>query len=241
MTRNVDGTALVPDGSDGAAERSAHRVSLHQVSKVYETERGGEKRALDSISFDITPGEKLAVLGKNGAGKTTLVKIIGGVERPSEGEVYRGMTISWPLTLGSGGFDQRKSGLDNIRFIARIYNKPIRETIELVDDFAELGPYLKEPVVTYSSGMQMRLAFALTLAVDFECYLIDEVIAVGDRRFAAKCHDVLFVQRRDSSMILVSHAQEIIRSYCNAALVLKNGRGRVFRDIDQAFAIYATL
>ncbi|ESR22632.1 ABC transporter ATP-binding protein [Lutibaculum baratangense] len=216
------------------------RIELHDIVKCYDT-KFGEKRVLDGITFGVGPGEKIAVLGKNGAGKSTLVKIIGGVEQPTEGTVTRGMTMSWPLSFGGGGFARAMSGLDNIRFIARVYDKPIQETIDFVEDFAELGSYLKHPVKAYSSGMAMRLAFALTLAVDFDCLLIDEVIAVGDQRFAKKCREALFERRKHCSMILVSHAKDIIKTYCDRALVLKNGRGRVFDDIDFALEIYSTL
>ncbi len=133
------------------------------------------------------------------------------------------------------------SGFDNIRFIARIYNKPIDDVIAFVDDFAELGRQLYLPVRNFSSGMRARLAFALMLAVDFDCFLIDEVIAVGDQSFRSKSRDELFVKRRHCSMILVSHDLGTIKSYCNKALVLKNGRGRVFEDVDYAISIYKTL
>jgi len=133
------------------------------------------------------------------------------------------------------------SGLDNIRFIARVYDVPIKETVQKVDDFAELGRLLYLPVKTYSSGMRARLAFALTLAIDFECLLIDEVIAVGDQRFHRKCYDALFVERAHRAMILVSHDTNIVRKYCDKALILKSGRGKVFDDIDLAIKIYATL
>src|SRR5262249_32863462 len=97
------------------------------------------------------------------------------------------------------------------------------------------------PVKTYSSGMRARLAFALTLAIDFECFLIDEVIAVGDHRFHRKCYDALFVERAHRAMVMVSHDVGTIRRYCHRALVLKGGRGRVFEDIDFAVSIYETL
>jgi len=138
----------------------------------------GTKQVLQGISFSVGRGEKIAVLGRNGAGKSTLVKIVGGVERPTSGSISRGLSMSWPLAFG-GGFEAGMTGLDNIRFIARLYNRPIQQTIERVDDFAELGRDLLLPVKYYSAGMRARLAFALTLAIDFECYLIDEVIAVG--------------------------------------------------------------
>jgi capsular polysaccharide transport system ATP-binding protein len=221
----------------GPARRGA--IVAERIGKVYDTQTG-PKQVLTDIDFAIEPGQKLAVLGRNGAGKSTLVKIIGGVERPSTGAIRRGMSMSWPLAF-SGGFEVSMTGYDNIRFIARIYNRPIAETIERVDDFAELGQNLLLPVKYYSSGMRARLAFALTVAIDFDCYLIDEVIAVGDQRFHQKCHDALFRDRADAAMILVSHDTGIIRDYCSSALVLKNGYGRVFTDLDQAIAIYATL
>ncbi len=223
----------------GTVQGAAQCISLEGIVKKYHTPTG-PKTVLDGISFSIRKGEKIAVLGRNGAGKSTLVKLIGGVERPTLGKIHRGMSMSWPLAFG-GGFEPAMTGLDNIRFIARLYGRPIEETIEAVDDFAELGRNLIMPVKSYSSGMRARLAFALTLAIDFDCLLIDEVISVGDQRFHRKCHDALFVQREHCSMILVSHDISIIRSYCSKALVLKSGRGRVFADMDFALDIYSSL
>ncbi len=222
-----------------SCEEPIRRIVVSDLVKVYETAIG-PRRVLDGVSFSVAEGEKIAILGRNGSGKSTLVKLVGGVEAPTSGEIYRGLSMSWPIAFG-GGFEVNMSGFDNIRFIARIYNKPIDEAIAFVDDFAELGRQLFLPVRTYSSGMRARLAFALMLAIDFECFLIDEVIAVGDRSFQKKSHDALFVKRLRCAMILVSHDMSTIRSYCNKALVLKNGRGRVFDDIEHALSIYATL
>jgi capsular polysaccharide transport system ATP-binding protein len=215
------------------------QIDVSNIVKDYHTEIG-VRRILDGISFSIGPGEKIAVLGRNGAGKSTIVKIIGGVELPTAGKVHRGLSMSWPIAF-SGGFETGMSGMDNIRFISRIYNVPFKDTVAFVDDFAELGRLLLLPVRTYSSGMRARLAFALTLSIDFECFLIDEVIAVGDQRFHQKCFDALFVKREHCAMILVSHDLGIIKDYCNKALVLKNGRGRVFDDISTAIDIYCSL
>ena len=212
---------------------------VENLVKEYETPIG-VRRVLDDISFSVGLGDKIAVLGKNGAGKSTLVKIIGGVEPLTSGRLHRGLFMSWPMAF-AGGVEANMSGLDNIRFIARLYQRDANDIIGFVDDFAELGSNLLLPVKNYSSGMRMRLAFALTLAVDFECFLIDEVIAVGDQRFHRKCYDALFVQRAHRSMILVSHDVGTIRSFCSKALVLKSGRGRVFDDIDLAIKIYETL
>jgi capsular polysaccharide transport system ATP-binding protein len=220
-------------------KRASRSILVSNIVKDYHTQIG-VKRVLDGISMKVEAGEKIAVLGRNGAGKSTLVKIIGGVEPPTSGHIHRGLFMSWPIAL-AGGFESTMSGIDNVRFIARIYGKPLKDTVEQVDDFAELGRHLLLPVKTYSSGMRARLAFALTLAIDFECFLIDEVISVGDQRFHRKCHDALFVQRKHCAMILVSHDIHIIRSYCDKALILKAGHGIVLDDLDAALSIYDTL
>lgn len=232
-------TIAAHPGANGVSAHDRRRVLVHNVVKDYHTPIG-VKRVLDGISFEVGPGEKIAVLGRNGAGKSTLVRIIGGIETPSSGSVSCGLRMSWPVAF-SGGFDNNMTGLDAIRFIAGLYGVAREEAVAIVDDFAEIGRYLQLPIGTYSSGMRARLAFGLTLAVDFECVLIDEVISVGDQRFRNKCHNELFVKRGDKAMILISHDSGIIRSYCQRALVLKNGRGRVFDDLDQALAIYNTL
>lgn len=231
--------ALLKQEPDRSIPENTRCITVTDIVKEYHTQIG-QRRVLDGVSISIGAGEKIAVLGRNGSGKSTLVKIIGGVEPPTSGSVRRGLFMSWPIAF-SGGFETHMSGLDNIRFISRIYGVPYDDTVAFVDDFAELGRQLFLPVRTYSSGMRARLAFALTLAIDFECFLIDEVIAVGDQRFHAKCHDALFVKRAKCAMILVSHDARIIRQYCSKALVLKNGRSRIFDDLDLAIDIYNSL
>jgi capsular polysaccharide transport system ATP-binding protein len=195
---------------------------------------------LSNVSFTVGRGEKVAVLGRNGAGKSTLMRLIGGVEVPTSGMIEREMSLSWPLGL-QGGFQGSLTGNDNMRFIARIYNKPFDYIRAYVDDFAELGKYLSEPLKTYSTGMRARFAFALSLAIDFDCYLVDEIIAAGDQRFQRRSHEELFEKRADRSMILASHIGDIVRGYCSRALVLHRGRGKVFDDLDLALDIYHDL
>jgi capsular polysaccharide transport system ATP-binding protein len=228
-----------PEPAVSQAREGDRAIRLKEIVKDYHTPIG-RRRVLDRVSFEVRPGEKMAVLGRNGAGKSTLVKLIGGVEPPTSGAIEKGLFMSWPLAF-TGGLEGNMSGFDNIRFIARLYDRPQPEMIAFVDDFAELGRQLYVPVKNYSSGMRMRLAFALTLAIDFECFLIDEVLSVGDQRFHQKCYDALFVQRRHCAMILVSHDVNIISKFCDRALVLKAGRGRVFEDVELALRIYSTL
>lgn len=214
-------------------------IVINAVTKEYHT-RIGLRRVLDGITFEVAPGEKIAILGRNGSGKSTLIKLIAGVERPTSGSIQRNLFMSWPLAF-SGGVEGMMTGIDNVRFIARLYDRPFEDVLAFVNDFSELGRQIGVPVRNYSSGMRMRLAFALTLAIDFECFLIDEVLSVGDQRFHQKCHDALFRERANRAMILVSHDVNIIREFCSKALVLKNGRGRVFEDINFSIRIYESL
>jgi len=214
-------------------------VEAIDVTKVFDGP-GGVHRALDGISFRVGVGERMGILGPNGSGKSTLIKILAGVLMPTTGEVHRGLTLSWPLALG-GGFEGQLTGYDNVRFLSRLYDLPLRDTFDYVTDFSELGKHMHVPVRFYSDGMRMRLAFALSLAMNFECYLIDEVIMVGDRRFQLKCHDELFGRRQHCGMIMAVHDVGFIKEYCQSALMLKDGRGRLLEDIDVAGRIYSAL
>lgn len=203
--------------------------------------RGHERREiLSGISFTINKGERLAILGRNGAGKTTLIKQIGGVELPDGGRIIRNMTNSWPIGF-NGGFQGSLTGYDNARFIARIYGKSYAEIRDFVADFTELGGALRQLVKTYSSGMRARLAFALSLAIEFDCYLIDEVILVGDQNFARKCLTELFEKRADRAMIIVSHDMGIIQAVCNRGMVIHNGLAEHFDEVSLAVSRYGEL
>jgi capsular polysaccharide transport system ATP-binding protein len=214
-------------------------IKVEGIIKDYRTERG-QHRALDGVSFTLGRGEKIAILGLNGAGKSTLIRILSGLELPTKGTVERGMSMSWPLAMG-GGFQSSLTGNDNMRFIARIYNKPFDEIRAYVEAFSELGKFMSEPIKTYSAGMRARLAFGLSLAIDFDCYLIDEIIGVGDPRFQRKSTEELFEKRKDRALMLASHSPYTLREYCTKALILHRGRGKVFEDIDLALEIYRDL
>jgi capsular polysaccharide transport system ATP-binding protein len=200
----------------------------------------GWNEVLKGVSLTVNKGERVALLGRNGAGKSTLIKQIGGVELPDSGRVIRKMTNSWPIGF-NGGFQGSLTGYDNARFIARIYGRTYAEMREFVEDFTELGSSLKMPVKTYSSGMRARLAFALSLAIEFDCYLIDEVILVGDQNFQRKCHAELFGRRGDRAMIIASHDMNTITDMCDRGIVLHNGTATTFDNIADAVAEYEGL
>ncbi|WP_226018778.1 ABC transporter ATP-binding protein [Novosphingobium sp. FKTRR1] len=214
-------------------------ISCINLQKNYRVGHS-QKRVLKGINFTIAPGDRIGLLGRNGAGKSTLIKLIGGVEVPTAGKVRREMSCSWPLGF-HGGFQGSLTGYDNARFIARIYGRDYDSMREFVEDFTELGRQLRMPVKTYSSGMRARLAFALSLAIEFDCYLIDEVIMVGDKNFQDKCHAELFEKRKDRAILLASHSPDSIREFCNRAAVLQDGHMHEYADVDEGLTIYERL
>lgn len=211
-------------------------ISIEHVFKQYAT-RHGSMNVLDDINLVVKPGEKIGILGRNGAGKSTFIRLVSGAERPSRGQITRSMSVSWPLAFG-GAFQGSLTGLDNLRFICRIYGVQAEDKIDFVKDFSELGRYLQEPVKTYSSGMRARLAFAISMIIEFDCFLIDEIVAVGDARFHQKCNFELFEKRKDRALILVSHDPGYIREHCQHAAVLAKGKLTLFDHVDDAFNFY---
>lgn len=200
----------------------------------------GQREVFSGVNLTIEKGERVALLGRNGAGKSTLIKLIGGVEMPSSGRIIRKMTNSWPIGF-NGGFQGSLTGYDNARFIARIYGHSYGEMREFVEEFTELGSSLRMPVKTYSSGMRARLAFALSLAIEFDCYLIDEVILVGDQNFQRKCHHELFEKRADRAMVIASHDMFTLEGTCNRAVVIHEGTAKAYTDVAEAIAVYDNL
>ena len=211
-------------------------IRLDNVFKYYETRRG-ERTVLADINLEINRGEKVGIVGRNGAGKSTLVRILGGITLPDSGLVTRSMSLSWPVGFDSG-VQGSMTGLDNVKFIAGIYGADVDKVLDLVLDFSELGRYIREPVNTYSAGMKGRLGFALSLAIDFDCMLIDESFAVGDQRFKERGHEELLVKRKHKAMVLVSHEPGMIREICDTVYVLVEGRLQHFDNVEQAYLFY---
>lgn len=214
-------------------------IILRDVHKAYHT-RNGPREVLKGIDFTLAPGEKVGILGRNGAGKSTMVRVASGVERATSGLVERSMRVSWPLAF-TGAFQGSLTALDNLRFICRIYGVDYAGYEGFIRDFTELGTYLREPVKVYSSGMRARLAFAISMIIEFDCYLIDEVAAVGDASFQLKCHLELFEKRRDRAFIIVSHDRNYILEHCERACVLVDGRLQNFDDVAEALAFHEHL
>ena len=211
-------------------------IELTDVTKSYQT-RSGTNVVLDRISVTFPPRTNIGILGKNGSGKSTLLRVIAGTEQPDSGKISWGGLVSWPIGF-SGGFNGSLSGEENCRFVARIYGADVDEVVGFTMEFAELGEYFHMPVRTYSSGMRARLAFGLSMAIQFDAYLVDEVTAVGDANFQAKCRKA-FEERSDrSSVIIVSHQMNTVRAYCERCAVLKNGKLLFFDSVEAASKEY---
>jgi len=214
-------------------------IQLDRVFKFYKTE-GHVKIVLDHVSAVFQSGRSYGLLGVNGAGKSTTMRLIAGTELQNSGRIRRSVRVSWPLGF-AGGFHPLMSGRENVKFVARAYGADIRQVINFVEDFSELGDYIDVPVKTYSSGMAGRLAFGLSMAIEFECYLIDELTAVGDARFQARCRAVFDRRRQNTDLIVVSHSMQTIKEYCDRGAVLVDGHMMMFDSVDRAIEMYNRL
>jgi capsular polysaccharide transport system ATP-binding protein len=214
-------------------------IVFDRVFKSYKG-RGFVNRVLNDVTFTIRPGDSIGVCGANGAGKSTLMRMIAGVERPTEGRITRTMTTSWPIGYASA-FQPSLSGADNARFVARIYGRDERALLDFVQDFAQLGQYLYEPVRTYSAGMQARLAFGVSLAIDFDCYLVDEITGAGDERFRLKSEEALTARRDRGTLVMVSHDSHTLLRYCRRGAVVFGGVVTLYYKIEEAVDVHHRL
>lgn len=211
-------------------------LKLTGIYKSYKT-RYEDHNVLSNINLIINRGEKIGILGRNGSGKSTLIKIISGIVIPERGNITKTMNISWPLAL-DGGIQGSLTGYDNINFICRIYGVNKNNILSYVSEFSELGEYLYEPTRSYSSGMKARLNFALSMAINFDCLLIDEVLSVGDNHFKNKCKEEILVNKNEKAIILVSHDPNIVREVCKKVYVLQDRKIIDFDNFEAGFDFY---
>jgi len=214
-------------------------IRLENVTKSYLTLRG-RKVVFRNFSLDIPEGHNVGLIGRNGAGKSTLMRLISAVDFPDSGKITTSARLSWPVGL-TGGLQKSLTGRDNVKFVCRIHGvrkSGIAEKIRFVRDFAELGDYFDQPVSSYSSGMRARLAFGLSMAFDFDYYLIDEVMAVGDARFKQKSAEVFKERLEKSKIILVSHNMRRIQKMCDIVVHLDRGQATIYENVVEGIAAY---
>ena len=213
---------------------------LRNVTKSYLTPKGG-RYVFRNLSLAIPPGKNIGLIGRNGAGKSTLMRLLGGADVPDSGTIVTDRSISWPVGL-AGGFQGSMSGRDNIKFVCRVYGaegEAMREKIRYVQEFAEIGTWIDEPIKTYSSGMRSRVAFGLSMAFDFDYYLIDEVMSVGDAQFKRKCRKVFRQKLKTSNIVLVSHSMSEISKLCDIVLFVKDGDIEIYEDVMEGIKAYS--
>ena len=215
-------------------------IKLKKISKYYPSKLGNQYIFKD-LSFDIPSQHNIGILGANGAGKSTLFRLLAGSEYPNSGHIETSLSLSWPVALTTGIHPQM-SGRENTRFIGRINGV---ENLHAFEDkvlaFSELGQKFDLPVKTYSSGMRSRLAFACSISIDFDVYLIDEVTSVGDTKFRKQAKEALLERREGSNLIMVSHQMDEIRLFCDSAIVLNNGKLTFYEDLEAAIEAYQAL
>jgi capsular polysaccharide transport system ATP-binding protein len=201
--------------------------------------QGRKTTIFRDLNFTIPTGESIAILGANGAGKSTLLRILGGIDLPDSGTIESDVSLSWPVGL-VGGFQGSLTGRENVIFVSRIYadKKEVADKVRYVEDFAELGVYFDRPFKTYSSGMRSRVTFGLSMAFNFDVYLIDEVTAAGDQRFREKSKKILLERKRTSDFLMVDHNLWGLKLHCDRAFILDGGKIEEFNDLDEAVAIH---
>lgn len=214
-------------------------IELRNITKSYKTPQGRVFIFRD-LSFTIPDDKSVALIGRNGAGKSTLLRLIAGLDTPDKGTIITPNSISWPVGL-SGGFQGSLTGKENVKFVARVYGaegEKLKEVVNYVRDFAEIGEYFDRPVNTYSSGMRSRVAFGLSLAFDFDYYLIDEAMSVGDAHFKRKATKAFKDRISTSKVIMVTHGMEQVRNMCDYVLLLDKGQVTAYEDVEEGIEMY---
>jgi len=214
-------------------------LELRGLTKSYPT-RHGRRYVFRDLSFTFPQGANIGLIGRNGAGKSTLLRLLGGIDTPDRGEVRTDARISFPVALG-GGFLPALTARENVSFVARIHGfhgKDLRRLVRYVRDFAEIGDYFDLPMESYSSGMRSRVTFGMSMAFDFDYYLIDEVMAVGDAQFKAKSKAVLLDRLAHANVILTSHNMSDIRQFCNVVVHVDAGHVHFYEDVDTGIRAY---
>ena len=212
-------------------------LEFRNVSKSFWTGTQ-HKVILDRASFRVELGKSMGILAPNGTGKTTLINMMAGLEKPDEGEIYRGCNISFPLGF-MGGVVGKVSAMENSRYIARLYGLDPDYVESFCRWLCGLGEYFDQPLGTYSAGMRARFSFALMSALDFDMYLIDEGMpSTTDVEFNRKAGETLQERLRTTTIVIVSHQAETLEKFARTAAVLVDGQLNVFDSLEEAKQLY---
>lgn len=222
---------------DPASLRGPGAVEFVGLTKSYRTNSDHRKFVLNNSNVLFPAGQKIALLGGNGAGKSTLMRIISGAQDADSGHVIRYGSVSWPIGFG-GSFHGDLTGAQNTRFVGRVHGVDTDALLAFVHDFSELKDFFFMPVRSYSSGMRARLAFAVSMGVPFDCYLVDEVTSVGDQSFRDKATEAFHTRLRDASAIVATHGMHQARKLCDKGAVLYQGTMTYYEDLEEAIFVH---
>ena len=195
-------------------------IELKNLTKSYATPKG-RHYVFKDLNAVLPENKSVALLGKNGAGKSTLLRVIGGIDYADSGKVITNKTISWPVAL-SGGFQGSLTARQNVRFVARLYvsnHDEVEHVVKFVEEFAEIGKYFDMPMKSYSSGMRGRIGFGLSMAFNFDYYLLDEL-------------------KENSNIIMVSHDLKDLTRNCDVAFLVRDGQAEYFDNVQDAVEVY---
>ena len=217
-------------------------IQAENLTKSYLL-KGRRHFVFKDLSFTVPERTNLGILGINGSGKSTLLRILGGIDHPDSGKIHSDCNFSWPLGL-RGGFVDHMSGRNNCKMICRIYgmaNSELPGTLEKIKDLSGVRDYFEDPVKTYSSGMKSRVAFALSMAFDFDYFILDEITAVGDKNFKKTAIAALEEKRQSSKVLMASHQMSTLQDFCDTGIVLHQGEVRYFDQIEDAISHYNSI
>lgn len=215
-------------------------IKLDNLTKFYPLSNGDKHFVFREFTFTFPDDCSIGLIGRNGAGKSTLMRLLSGADIPNAGRVITDKKISWPVGL-AGGFQHALSARDNVKFVARVYGykgEALEEKVQYIEEFAEIGKYFNEPMNTYSSGMRSRIGFGLSMAFDFDYYLIDEAGAVGDAKFKKKSDAIYKEKLSNSKVIMVSHNMAEIKQWCDKVILVNSGMTTVYDDVDEGIEMY---
>ena len=214
-------------------------IRLEHLTKSYPLNKG-RHYVFKDLTFEFPDDCSIGLMGRNGAGKSTLMRILGGMDMPDKGRVITDKKISFPIGIGTH-FQSSLSSRDNIKFLARVYGykgDALKEKIAFVEDFAEIGKFFDEPSGILSSGMKSRVLFGMSMAFDFDYYLIDEAGAVGDPAFKKKSEALYQEKLSTSKVILVSHSVSKKKKWCHKIIHIQDGVAKVYDDVDEGIKAY---
>ena len=213
-------------------------IIFNNVTKYFPTPNG-RHYILKDVSLTLPGDKNIGVFGANGSGKSTLMRLLAGTDFPNTGRISIKGNVSWPL--GLSGYQGSMTGRENAEFVCRIYGKSkaeIKERLAYIKEFSEIGDFFEMPLKSYSSGMRSKFSFAVSMAFDFDYYLIDELTSVGDKRFKQKCKETFDAKKDVANFLFVSHNLNELKRQCDIGIYIKDSKIHVHNSIDDAISAY---